>query len=49
MMKPENEAALSEVVREAEGPLRIVGGGTRPVGRCTGEVLSIAALSGISL
>ncbi len=49
MMTPESEAALSELVRKAEGPLRIMGGGTRPVGRCAGEVLSTAGLSGISL
>lgn len=49
MMTPESEAALSELVREAEGPLRIVGGGTRPVGRVVGEVVSTAGLSGISL
>ncbi len=49
MMKPETEVELSEMVRGAGGLLRIVGGGTRPVGRARGEVLSTVGLSGISL
>ena len=48
-MKPESEAALAQCVREADGPLRIVGGGTRPVGRCTSVALSTGGVSGISL
>ena len=49
IMKPESEAALAQCVREADGPLRIVGGGTRPVGRCTSVALSTGGVSGISL
>ena len=49
MMKPSSEVELSEMVRGAGGPLRIVGGGTRSVGRATGEVLSTVGLAGISL
>ncbi|WP_420398312.1 FAD-binding protein [Nioella sp.] len=49
-MSPRDEQELSEVVAGAEGPLRIVGGGTRPVGRpVAGEALSVAGLSGIEL
>ena len=50
MIQPQNEAELAEAVAGATGPLRIVGGGTRPIGRpVAGEVLSVAGLSGISL
>ena len=49
MIRPESEAELSAAIAGAKGPLRIVGGGTRPVGRATGEVLSTTGLSGISL
>ncbi|SER67163.1 glycolate oxidase FAD binding subunit [Tranquillimonas rosea] len=49
MLRPENEDELAEMVRGAAGPLRIEGGGTRPVGVTTGEVLSTAGLSGITL
>ncbi|MDR6266425.1 glycolate oxidase FAD binding subunit [Roseobacter sp. N2S] len=49
MIRPESEAELSAAIAQAAGPLRIVGGGTRPVGRATGQVLSTAGLSGISL
>jgi len=49
-MKPANEIELSEVIRGANGPLRIVGGGTRAIGPLNaGEVLETGALSGISL
>ncbi|WP_370267627.1 FAD-binding protein [Nioella sp.] len=49
-MSPVDERELSEAVAGAEGPLRIVGGGTRPVGRpVSGEVLSTRGLSGIEL
>jgi glycolate oxidase FAD binding subunit len=41
---------LSEAVAGATGALRVVGGGTRDIGRpVAGEVLSMAALSGIEL
>lgn len=49
-MKPANEIELSEAIRKAKGPLRIVGGGTRAIGAVPdGEVLDISGLSGISL
>jgi glycolate oxidase FAD binding subunit len=41
---------LSEIVAGAAGPLRVIGGGTRPVGRpVAGEVLSLAGLTGVEL
>jgi len=47
---PKTEQELSEAVAGAAGPLRIVGGGTRPIGKpVAGEVLSTAGLSGITL
>jgi len=47
---PDSEAAIAEAIREADGPLAIVGGGTRPVGGPReGERLSTAGLSGITL
>ncbi|UYV39645.1 glycolate oxidase subunit GlcE [Rhodobacteraceae bacterium D3-12] len=47
-MTPENETELSEAVQGAAGPLRVVGGGTRPVGHdVVGEVLSTSGMSGI--
>ena len=50
MNQPQSEAELAEAVAGATGPLRIVGGGTRPIGRpVAGEVLSVAGVSGISL
>jgi glycolate oxidase FAD binding subunit len=49
-MKPANEMELAEAIRAANGPLRIVGGGTRAIGRMpAGEVLETAGFSGISL
>lgn len=48
-MRPVGEAELAEAVRGARGPLRIVGGGTRGIGVCLGEVLETGGLSGISL
>lgn len=49
MMTPDTEDALAEMIKAASGPLRITGGGTRPIGRSTGDVLSMAAMSGITL
>ncbi|MCB2094630.1 MAG: FAD-binding protein [Rhodobacteraceae bacterium] len=49
-MKPQSETELAEMIREANGPLRIVGGGTRPVGRpldCA--PLDVSSLAGITL
>ncbi|MDZ4134219.1 MAG: FAD-binding protein [Paracoccaceae bacterium] len=49
-MRPVNEAELAEMVRGANGPLRIVGGGTRGIGRTgPGEVLHTGGMAGISL
>ena len=50
MLTPQSEAELAEIVAGADALLRIIGGGTRPVGTPTaGEVLTTAGLSGISL
>jgi glycolate oxidase FAD binding subunit len=50
MLSPTTETELSEIVARASGPLRIVGGGTRPVGcPVAGEALSVAGMSGIEL
>lgn len=47
---PQSEAELADVIRAAQGPLRIRGGGTRDIGRpIAGEVLSTAGLTGIRL
>lgn len=49
-MRPANEAELSEALRSASGPLRIVGGGTRSIGQVPpGDVLETAELSGVTL
>ena len=48
-MRVSSESELVEAVAGARGPLRIVGGGTRDVGKpVTGEVLEVA-LSGVEL
>lgn len=45
-----SEGELALVLRDASGPLRIRGGGTRDVGRpVEGEVLDVSGLSGITL
>lgn len=50
MKTPQTEAALAEAVAGAGGPLRIAGGGTRPIGApVSGTVLSTAGLRGITL
>ena len=50
MIEPTSEAELAEAVRDAGGPLRVRGGGTRGGGAGeAGEVLSVAGLSGIAL
>ncbi|TVP74396.1 MAG: FAD-binding protein [Rhodobacteraceae bacterium] len=49
-MRPANEAELSEMIRAAQAPLRIVGGGTRDIGKpVAGEALCLSGLSGITL
>ena len=49
MIRPDTEAELSAAIAGARGPLRIIGGGTRSIGRVQGDLLSTAGLSGISL
>lgn len=49
-LQPCDEAELAEMIRAAEGPLKVQGGGTRPLGRpVDGRTLSTAALAGIRL
>ena len=49
-MFPEDEAALSDAILDTAGPLQIMGGGTRRVGRISeGRKLSTAQLKGIVL
>ncbi|MCC6001275.1 MAG: FAD-binding protein [Pararhodobacter sp.] len=49
-MRPGTEAELAEAIQGATGPLRLRGGGTRPVGRpLTGAVLETGGLAGIRL
>jgi len=49
-MFPETEAEISEAVKDATGPLRIVGGATRRIGKPVGgAALHMAGLAGISL
>ncbi len=50
MLQPATEADLAEAVTSATGPLRVVGGSTRDIGRpVVGTALSVAGLSGIDL
>jgi len=47
---PKNETELSELVRAANGPLAIRGGGTRAIGNpVVGQALSTSAIKGIQL
>ncbi|GAW34668.1 putative FAD-linked oxidoreductase [Roseovarius sp. A-2] len=49
-MTPKTEAELAEIISGTEGPLRIEGGGTRPLGRVSnGARLSTSGLTGIEL
>ena len=48
-MQITDETELSAAVRGANGPLRVVGGGTRILGAEAGETLDLSGLSGISL
>ncbi len=52
VLTPSDESELAEAIAGAAGPLRIVGGGTRPIGDVVGddcEPLSVAKVSGITL
>ncbi len=50
MIVPDSEADLASAVADSTDPLRIMGGGTRPVGKpVAGQVLSTAELRGIVL
>lgn len=50
MLAPTNEAELADAIKSTTGPLRVRGGGTRPLGKpVAGEILSVAGLSGIEL
>jgi len=48
-MTPKSEEELAQMIAGANGPLRIKGGGTRPIGHCEGDVLNTSAMRGISL
>ncbi len=49
-MRPATETELAEMIRSANAPLAIRGGGTRGIGRATaGDPLETSALSGIAL
>ncbi|MGV6888524.1 FAD-binding protein [Rhodophyticola sp. SM2404] len=49
-MSPTTEKDLQDAIASAKGPLRVMGGGTRPIGKpLAGEVLSVAEMSGITL
>jgi glycolate oxidase FAD binding subunit len=49
-MTPQTEAELAAIITAADGPLRIEGGGTRPVGGATnGARVSTSAMRGIEL
>lgn len=50
MMCPDSEADLAEAIRSATGPIRVQGGGTRPVGSIVeGDLLSTKDITGIEL
>ena len=48
-MTLKTEEDLAQTIKGANGPLRIQGGGTRPIGHAAGDALSTAAMAGISL
>ena len=50
MVTPQTEAELAAIVAEAEGPFRVKGGGTRPIGGATNATaLTTRALTGVEL
>ncbi|MFQ1699650.1 FAD-binding protein [Loktanella agnita] len=48
-MTPKSEQELAEIIAGSDGPLRIMGGGTRPIGRVEAAPLSTGGMSGITL
>ncbi len=48
MLKPSSEGELAEAIRGANGPLSVVGGGTRGLAR-PGEALSVSGIAGVTL
>ncbi|PUB10852.1 FAD-binding protein [Yoonia sediminilitoris] len=48
-MTPKTEQELAEVIAGSNGPLRIVGGGTRPIGQSDGDALGTSQMRGITL
>lgn len=48
-MTPKTEEDLAQMIAGTNGPLRIIGGGTRPIGRVEGTELSTAKMTGITL
>ncbi len=48
-MRPSTEAELSEVIRRANGPLQVRGGGTRGVRAVAGDLLETSGMAGIVL
>jgi glycolate oxidase FAD binding subunit len=50
MINPSTEAELCSAIKDASGPLKVIGGGTRPLGNpVEGKFLSTANMSGITL
>ncbi len=48
VLRPATENELAEAVRDADGPLAVRGGGTRPVGRpLDGDILETGGLATI--
>ena len=48
-MTPKSEAELAQMIKGANAPLRIQGGGTRPIGHAHGDGLETGALAGVTL
>ncbi len=50
IMRPDSESALSDAIRDATGPLRVVGGGTRvPWRPVSGAAIATGGLNGVRL
>jgi len=48
-MTPTTEADVTDIIKAAQAPLRIVGGNTRPIARTNGTALPVSGLSGVTL